>query len=85
MQRTLCFGPIQTQLILYEYCVGTVYKLDVIPTCTADEMSFLVPDLPQYECYQLLLLPAEIELINYMIVKLTELPTSEFKMIHRDF
>jgi len=51
-------------MLVYEYCVVPDYELEVIPTYTAHEMSFLVPDQPQYECYQLLLLPAEIELIN---------------------
>ena len=57
----------QTQMLANEYCVGPIYELEVIPTYTADEMSFLVPDQPQYECCQLLLLPAEIELINQLI------------------
>jgi hypothetical protein len=48
-------------MLVCGYCVVPVYELEVIPTYTADEMSFLVPDLPQFECYQLLLLPAEIE------------------------
>jgi hypothetical protein len=43
-----------------------LYKLETVPTYIAGEMSSPVPDSPQYECYQPLLLQSEIELTIWL-------------------